>query len=140
MPLQHDIRLNTLCIVCSGQNVNKLSTKATVRLPLASATWIPAYALDNLTSSSYFTATPPPLGSILLSSSAHRTQPQNLSDALTKLKAIVLGAANEGLIGETSEAQKQKVIALVKRDKVRTTKIKQERKSVKSGRRSTGDY
>lgn len=124
-----------------GQNVNKLSTKATVRLVIDSASWIPIYALRNLTHSSYHSSLPEPTGSILLSSSAHRTQPQNLADALSKLHAIVVAAAKQGLVGETSEKQKQRVNELVKREKGRTMQVKKQRKDVKSGRRSSGgDY
>lgn len=126
---------------CRGQNVNKLSTKATVRLVIDSASWIPIYALRNLTHSSYHSSLPEPTGSILLSSSAHRTQPQNLADALSKLHAIVVAAAKQGLVGETSEKQKQRVNELVKREKGRTMQVKKQRKDVKSGRRSSGgDY
>ena len=101
-----------------GQNVNKLSTKATVRLILSASPWIPFYALTNLTTTSYYSKLPPPTGSIILQSSSFRTQPQNLSDGLSKLKSIILGAASEGLIGETSELQKKKVANLEKQEKV----------------------
>lgn len=117
-----------------GQNVNKLSTKATVRLPLdrASAS-IPSYALSNLRSCPHFVASPPAL---LLSASAHRTQPQNLQECFVKLKSTILAAAREGLVGETSEGQKKRVSELVRKDKKRTETVKKQRKDVKSGRRT----
>lgn len=118
-----------------GQNVNKLSTKATLRLPLSSATSLfPPYTLTALRSSPYYVSSPPP--SILLSSSSHRTQPQNLHECLAKLKRVVLEAAQVGLVGETSEEQRRRVVALVGREKRRTEQIKKQRKDVKSGRRA----
>jgi len=114
--------------------VNKLSTKATIRLPLARASaTVPSYALSNLRSSPHFVASPPAL---LLSASAHRTQPQNLQECLVKLKSAILAAAREGLVGETSEDQKKRVSELVRRDKKRTEAVKKQRKDVKSGRRT----
>jgi peptidyl-tRNA hydrolase ICT1 len=114
--------------------VNKLSTKATIRLPLSRASAaIPPYALSNLRSSPHFVASPPAL---LLSASAHRTQPQNLQECLVKLKSAILAAAREGLVGETSGDQKKRVSELVRRDKKRTETVKKQRKDVKSGRRT----
>ena len=135
-----------------GQNVNKLSTKATIRLPLAATqTWYPSYAHPALTcsphytnSSSSTTKTPPlnsaspagPSGALLVSASEHRTQPQNLSSALAKLKAALVSAARVGLVGETSTDQKDRVKGLVAREKRKVENVKRQRKDVKSGRRA----
>lgn len=135
-----------------GQNVNKLSTKATVRLILSrSTTFLPRYTITNLHKSSYYTSSTSTSagigssgpgrgegGSILLSSSVHRTQPQNLADAMLKLKGIILKAASEGLVGETSEVQKKKVEGLERKEKKKMEGVKRERKDVKSGRRKGG--
>lgn len=117
--------------------MNKVSTKATIRLTLSSTTsWLPRYTTSNLLRSQHHTS-----GTILINSSAHRTQPQNLADALAKMKGVILDAAREGLVGATSEGQKRKVEGLEERDRVRTMMQKKERKGVKSGRRdSGGDY
>lgn len=127
----------TVLTLPRGQNVNKVSTKATIRLTLSSTTsWLPRYTTSNLLRSQHHTA-----GTILINSSAHRTQPQNLADALAKMKGVILDAAREGLVGATSEGQKRKVEGLEERDRVRTMMQKKERKGVKSGRRdSGGDY
>lgn len=123
--------------------MNKLSTKATVRLPLALTTaWYPLYAHPALRRSPHFTAAKSATlssgseGALLVSASEHRTQPQNLASALVKLKAALVGAAKVGLVGETSVEQKKRVQGLVARDKRRTEGIKRERKDVKSGRRA----
>lgn len=53
---------------------------------------------------------------------------------MSKLKATILDAARRDLVGETSEAQKEKVKELVDREKLRTAKSKKMRKETKSGR------
>lgn len=116
-----------------GQNVNKLSTKCTTRFALPSPTLIPPYILPALRSCPHYVASPP---SVLLSSSVHRTQPQNLADCLRKLKLVLLDAAKRDLVGETSAEQKKKVQELAKKEKRRTEGQKKERKDVKSGRRT----
>lgn len=114
--------------------MNKLSTKATIRLPIArAAPLVPSYAVTNLRSSPHFVASPPAL---LLSASTHRTQPQNLQECLVKLKSAILGAAKEGLVGETSEGQRKRVIQLVQKEKRKTEALKKQRKDVKGGRRA----
>jgi len=137
-----------------GQNVNKVSTKATVRLALAATRpWYPPYALAALVRSPHFTASTPlstknpspaaqashppePSGALLVSASEHRTQPQNLASALAKLKVALVGAARVGLVGETSAEQKERVKGLVARDKRKVENVKRQRKDVKTGRRA----
>lgn len=135
-----------------GQNVNKLSTKATVRLPLvATQPWYPAYAHKALARSPHFTnsssttlktqslssASPAgPTGALLVSASEHRTQPQNLASALAKLKAALVSAARVRLVGETSAEQKDRVKGLVAKEKRKVENVKRQRKDVKSGRRT----
>lgn len=132
-----------------GQNVNKLSTKATVRLPLAATLqWYPTYAHTALARSPHFTnsastnklpsstSASRPSGALLVSASEHRTQPQNLTAALERLKRALVGAAKVGLVGETSEGQKERVRGLVKREKMKVENVKKQRKDVKTGRRA----
>lgn len=116
--------------------MNKVSTKATVRLSLsrAQSAWLPSYVLTSLaTTSPYYLPSPP---SLLVSSSAHRTQPLNLADSLAKLHKAILDAAKDGLVGETSEGQKRRVVGLEAKEKRKMEGVKRERKDVKSGRRA----
>lgn len=57
---------------------------------------------------------------------------------MLKLKGIILKAASEGLVGETSEVQKKKVEGLERKEKKKMEGVKRERKDVKSGRRKGG--
>ncbi|KAK4053228.1 hypothetical protein OIO90_004002 [Microbotryomycetes sp. JL221] len=121
-----------------GQNVNKVSTKATVRLLLArSQSFLPPYTISNLTQSTYSVKSSTSSNSdILVSSSTYRTQPDNLRDCLFKIKNLILNAAKQGIVGETSSIQKIKVKQLAQIDKARTKVKKKQRKDVKGGRRT----
>ncbi|GAA5978090.1 hypothetical protein JCM11641_006623 [Rhodosporidiobolus odoratus] len=112
-----------------GQHVNRTFSKATVRLPLPSSSFLPPYLLAHLRQSPHFSA-----NSLLVSSSTHRTQQTNLTECLSKLKAAVVEAARRDLVGETSQEQKKRVKGLVEADKKRTEKVKKLRKNVKEGR------
>ncbi|KAK4047999.1 hypothetical protein OIV83_005033 [Microbotryomycetes sp. JL201] len=120
-----------------GQNVNKVSTKATVRLLLnRSKSFVPAYAIRNLSKSPYAVKSDSSGSNVLVSSSAFRTQPENLRDCFAKLKSLIIDAAQQGLVGETSVAQKQRVKHLAQAEKQRVKAQKKQRKDVKGGRRA----
>jgi len=68
-----------------GQNVNKVNTKATVRCALDSP-WIPSWAHDALQQSPYFVKS---TRSILMTSTLHRSQAQNVDDCLSKVRTHV---------------------------------------------------
>jgi peptidyl-tRNA hydrolase ICT1 len=104
-------------------------SKAILRLPLPSPSFLPAYLLPHLRLSPHFSAS-----SLLVSSSTHRTQQTNLVECFDKLKKAIVEAAKKDLKGETSEEQKKRVKALAASEKRRTEKIKKERKGVKEGR------
>lgn len=57
---------------------------------------------------------------------------------MRKLKETILASASQGLRGETSQATKDKIEGLIRGEKARTRREKEGRKSVKSGRRSSG--
>eukprot|EP00126_Sphaerothecum_destruens_P008444 Sdes_comp20213_c0_seq6m13567 len=88
-----------------GQNVNKLNTKAELRMNVHEATFLPDWVRQNLA-----TVGKPFLtldGTLVIKSQRHRTQLQNINDALMKLADLICEA---GIIPkETSEAQKEKV-------------------------------
>lgn len=133
-----------------GQNVNKLNTKANVRLDLSQAgshspdSVDPSHPRKWLTrdlvgcvakKSPYYVASD---HSILMSSMRHRTQEANVQDALDKLHAHLLELAQEGLVGETSQQQRDRVKRLQEADARRKKQNKIKRADVKSGRKLKG--
>lgn len=70
-----------------GQNVNKVNTKVDMRFELAKASWIPDEVKDAMRQleKNRFTSD----GVLVMQSQRHRTQAQNLDDALAKLQEII---------------------------------------------------
>lgn len=133
-----------------GQNVNKLNTKANVRLDLSQAGSHAPDALDashprkwlhrDLVSriakqSPYYAASD---HSLLITSMRHRTQEANVQDALDKMHAHLLELAQEGLVGETSQHQRDRVRRLQEAEARRKKQTKIKRADVKSGRKFKG--
>ncbi|KAI0775266.1 hypothetical protein BD413DRAFT_603224 [Trametes elegans] len=110
-----------------GQNVNKVNTKATIRVPIQTP-WIPVWARDYLKKTPSYVSSSQ---SILLTSTVHRSQAQNLH-------ALVVSAASAGLVNEPSEEQKQRVRSLERAEKARRRLDKDKRKQVKRGRSGGG--
>ena len=81
--------------------------------------------------------------SLQVTSSRHRSQAQNISDALSKvcgslqLHAEILRIAVLGLCGETSSEQRKRVASLERAAHERKKLAKQKRSMTKSGRRAT---
>ncbi|KAF8485732.1 hypothetical protein DFH94DRAFT_152833 [Russula ochroleuca] len=94
-----------------GQNVNKVNTKATLRCALDS-TWIPSWARDGLRESPFFVKS---THSILLTSTVHRSQAQNVDDCLSKLHALICSAASQQIKNDPSEEQRERVRELGRR-------------------------
>ncbi|PWY97147.1 hypothetical protein BCV70DRAFT_167586 [Testicularia cyperi] len=133
-----------------GQNVNKLNTKANVRLELSQAgshapanlsdshprKWLTKQLASTLAKQSpYYVASD---HSLLVTSMRHRTQEANLEDALQKLHAHVLEVAGEGIVGETSQEQRNRVRRLQEAEARRKKQNKIKRADVKSGRKFKG--
>ena len=120
----------------SGQNVNKLNTKATLKLPHTKMTWIPQPILEHLrtTGSQYLTKD----GDLVIQSQRSRTQEQNREDCFRKLASIIVDAGHDGIEGETSMETKQKVGKLIRKDNEMRIKSKKMHSSKKSARRSRG--
>ncbi|OAV88874.1 hypothetical protein PTTG_28892 [Puccinia triticina 1-1 BBBD Race 1] len=115
-----------------GQNVNKVNTKATLKLELGKLnSIIPAYWITNLSNSHLYA---PQTGQLVIHSSLTRSQPSNVDDCWTKLHHIFKSASEAGLIGETSVEQAEKVKRLKSIDKSRTKKLKSIRKDIKANR------
>lgn len=130
-----------------GQNVNKVNTKADVRLNLAAASQhsgqppssvlrpMPKSVVRYLARHSpYYVASS---HEIKISSTDTRSQSDNLRDALDKLRRHLSDYLSRGIEGETSEEQKRRVDRLISADKARTRTGKEKRKGVKGSRRSS---
>ncbi|GAA5989691.1 hypothetical protein JCM10908_000591 [Rhodotorula pacifica] len=114
-----------------GQHVNRTMSKAIIRFPLPSSFFIPPYCVRHLRQTPHYAASPP---SLLISASTHRTQHTNLAECFNKLKAVILDAAKRDLVGDTSAEQKNRVKALVAKEKAKMERVKKLRKDVKGGR------
>ncbi len=68
----------------------------------------------------------------------HRTQEANVQDALEKLHEHVLELAQEGVVGETSSQQRERVRRLQEAEARRKKQNKIKRADVKSGRKFKG--
>ncbi|PLW21842.1 hypothetical protein PCANC_01812 [Puccinia coronata f. sp. avenae] len=115
-----------------GQNVNKVNTKATLKLELDKLkSTVPAYWIANLSNSHLYA---PQTGQLVIQSSLTRSQASNVDDCWTKLLATFHSASQAGLVGQTSVAQSEKVKRLKLMEKSRTKKLKNIRKEIKSNR------
>ncbi|KAN0138772.1 RF-1 domain containing protein [Lactarius tabidus] len=115
-----------------GQNVNKVNTKATLRCPLGSS-WIPLWAHDGLQKSPYFVRS---TRSILLTSTVHRSQAQNIDDCLSKLHALISSASSRPIQNEPSEEQRKRVKALERKADAQRRIEKDKRSQTKKHRGS----
>ncbi|TFK33434.1 hypothetical protein BDQ12DRAFT_410190 [Crucibulum laeve] len=113
-----------------GQNVNKVNTKATIRCPLNSA-WIPMWAREGLKKDPHYVAN---THSLLLTSTVHRSQSQNVNDCLSKLHTLILTTASRSIKNEATPEQKKRVEGLIKADNARMRAEKAYRSEVKRAR------
>jgi peptidyl-tRNA hydrolase ICT1 len=67
-----------------GQNVNKVNTKATLKLHIDSADWIPADVKEKM--KRLLATKINKEGELIIQSSVHRTQNDNIDDAIDRLK------------------------------------------------------
>ncbi|KAI6099733.1 hypothetical protein F5141DRAFT_1219077 [Pisolithus sp. B1] len=105
------------------QNVNRVATKVTARCRL-DASWIPLWTQETLMRSPYYVKSS---NSLLVTSSASRSQALNVDDTLLKLHRLVTECASKLIPTSTSEEQRQHVASLRKEDAQR--RMKQERLS-----------
>ncbi|KAI5998794.1 hypothetical protein EDD15DRAFT_2572192 [Pisolithus albus] len=118
-----------------GQNVNKVATKVTARCRL-DASWIPRWAQQTLMQSPYYVTSS---NSLLVTSSASRSQALNVDDTLSKLHRLVAECASKLIPTSTSEEQRRHVASLRKEDAQRRMKQKSYRSQIKRSR-STKDW
>jgi len=113
-----------------GQNVNKVNTKATLRCAVDSQ-WIPVWARPELTKSPFYVAS---TQSVLITSTLHRSQSQNVDDCLSKLHQLILTASSASVKKEPSEEQKKRIANLERGEQIRRRREKSKRSAVKKGR------
>lgn len=123
-----------------GQNVNKVSSKATLRiqtghlLPL-----VPKLLQPAVLNSRYHAAKS---GDIVVQADDSRKQTDNVNGCMRKLYQLLEQAGKDAVPGETSPEQTKRVEELQKREKKRTRELKEKLSSKKSARRGAGkaDY
>ncbi|KAI0059224.1 hypothetical protein BV25DRAFT_1809392 [Artomyces pyxidatus] len=120
-----------------GQNVNKVNTKATLRCPL-DAPWIPLWAKEALRESPYYVSSSK---SVLITSTLHRSQAQNVDDCLSKLHGLITLASTKPIKNEPSEEQKERIRGFERAEKAQRRLHKDHRSQVKKNRgKSSGGW
>lgn len=108
-----------------GQNVNKVSSKATLHFRAADSPSLPPGVKERLLAA--FKSRLTKEGELVISSQEHRDQPRNIEACLTRLKEMILSVA--------SPPKKRRATRPSRGSKVRRLKAKKERSQVKEGRR-----
>ncbi|CAH7666444.1 hypothetical protein BY996DRAFT_4587133 [Phakopsora pachyrhizi] len=117
-----------------GQNVNKVNTKATLKLRIKDLRRsIPNYWIENLTKSHLYA---PNSEMVIVQSSSTRSQSLNLRDCWAKIYQTFDSISKIGLIGETDQNKVKRISKLKDISKKRVLIQKQYRKSIKSNRSS----
>ena len=112
-----------------GQNVNKVNSRAQLRLKLPGCAWLDAHTAGRLRL--LFPGAVTREGDLLVTSQRHRTQEANLDDAMEKLRRMVLAAAAVPAVRELDTD-------LSERAKAARTEDKRRRSGVKAARRGSG--
>ncbi|KAA8646083.1 peptidyl-tRNA hydrolase domain protein [Aspergillus tanneri] len=116
-----------------GQNVNKVNSKATLKVPLQSLLpLVPTILHPPLRSSRYFAER---TQSLVIQSEESRKQATNVEYCYEKLHQILRSTAKDIIPGETSQEQKDRVHKLKKAENEARIKAKKLHSSKKSSRR-----
>ncbi|GIL90888.1 hypothetical protein Vretimale_17146 [Volvox reticuliferus] len=120
-----------------GQNVNKVNTKVDMRFDLAKASWVPDEVKDAIRQleKNRFTSD----GVLVMQSQRHRTQAQNLDDALAKLQEIIDRAVVEVTPKEADPETIKRVKAQIKAGKEKRLEAKK-KDSMRKKERSRRDW
>lgn len=117
-----------------GQNVNKVSSKATLRVPLdALLPLLPTLLHQEMRSSRYYAANS---NALVIQSDDSRKQTDNVHACFRKLHQLIVDAGTSAVPGETSEEQKERVRKLEKASneaRVKTKKFNSSKKSARKG-------
>ncbi|KAF2738034.1 hypothetical protein EJ04DRAFT_429806 [Polyplosphaeria fusca] len=120
-----------------GQNVNKTSSKATLKVPLdALLKHIPTALHPEIRSSRYVA---PRSNSIIIQADESRKQNDNAHSCYARLHQLVVEAGRNAIPGETSAEQAKHVKDLQKSDNERRLKTKKQHSAKKSSRKGRGD-
>lgn len=110
-----------------GQNVNKLNTKAEVRFVVAEALWLEPEVRARLWELHGGTAGTRD-GELVVTSQRHRTQAGNLTDALAKLRDMVIAAARTPAVREMRAEVAEPTKAAWREQKRRRSEVKTARR------------
>ncbi|KAK4973321.1 hypothetical protein LTR66_011183 [Elasticomyces elasticus] len=119
-----------------GQNVNKVSSKATLRLPLPSLLQLVPKLLHPAIRSSRYCARSSE--SLVIQADDSRKQNDNVHSCFVKLHNLIMQAGKDAVPGETSEKQMKRVENLQKAENEGRLKMKKMHSSKKGARRGGG--
>ncbi|KAB8253896.1 hypothetical protein BDV32DRAFT_143359 [Aspergillus pseudonomiae] len=118
-----------------GQNVNKVNSKATLRVPLHSLLpLVPRILHRPLRSSRYFAERSQ---SLVIQSEESRKQAANVESCYEKLHLLLKNTATDAIPGETSQEQRDRVYKLKKAENEARIKSKKLHSSKKGNRRGS---
>ncbi|OCL04867.1 hypothetical protein AOQ84DRAFT_300010 [Glonium stellatum] len=124
-----------------GQNVNKVNSKATLKVPLDSLlSHVPSALHPEIRSSRYHA---PRSNSIIIQADDSRKQNDNMHSCYAKLHGMIIEAGTRALPGETPTEQSQRVKALQKSEneqRLRSKKVHSSKKTARKGGGSNSDY
>ncbi|KAH0291208.1 hypothetical protein KCU62_g2961, partial [Aureobasidium sp. EXF-3399] len=121
-----------------GQNVNKVNSKATLRLPLSALLpMLPAVLRPAVAKSRYSAK-----DDLVIQADDSRKQNENVHRCFVKLNEMIVQAGREVVPGETSAEQMERVKKLQKAENEGRLKMKKKHSDKKSSRRGGGkpDY
>ncbi|PWY92561.1 hypothetical protein BO70DRAFT_391956 [Aspergillus heteromorphus CBS 117.55] len=120
-----------------GQNVNKVNSKATLRIPLHSLLpLVPRFLHPALLATRYVAAR---TQSLVIQSDESRKQTANVESCYDKLHQLLRSVAEDNIPGETSQEQRDHVRKLQKAANESRIKSKKMHSSKKSNRRGSYD-
>ncbi|KAF2641359.1 hypothetical protein P280DRAFT_373722, partial [Massarina eburnea CBS 473.64] len=120
-----------------GQNVNKVNSKATLKVPLdALLRHVPGPLHRDLRASRYVAERS---SAIIIQADDSRKQNDNAHSCYKRLYEAVVEAGRSAIPGETSAGQAQRVKDLQKSDNERRLRGKKQHSAKKSSRRGRGD-
>ncbi|KAF4547715.1 RF-1 domain-containing protein 1 [Elsinoe fawcettii] len=121
-----------------GQNVNKVNSKATLKVSLSSLQPLIPRVLWASIAYSRYAAT----NELIIQTDDSRKQQENVDRCIVKLNELIIQAGKENVPGETSAAQKSRVKNLQRSANEGRLKAKKFKSDKKSARRSGGkpDY
>ncbi|KAK5129891.1 hypothetical protein LTR08_002727 [Meristemomyces frigidus] len=119
-----------------GQNVNKVSSKATLRVPLpALLPLLPSLLHPHILTSRYHA---PKSHDLVIQADESRKQSDNATACFARLHAVLVQAGQAAVPGETSEAQSRRVVGLQRKEAAGRRRLKEFVSGKKSARRGGG--